>query len=213
MSNVAGPGRRLKAGALDAAAVLALLCAGMVVVSWLDRRLSQFWVVSIFAAWSVLLPPGYLFTEVLRGRTPGKKLTGLKVGDAAGGPASRRALWARWLLKSSPVLVGTAGMLAQIAADRFPAYGLLQVVTKAIQEVSGRLRSDAALGVMFTPIVYAAGVPLAAALAAGWLMVLGPSRRALHDRLTGTAVYVVPTPETEGHAFEPLIGEGKSAGV
>jgi hypothetical protein len=47
------------------------------------------------------------------------------------------------------------------------------------------------------------GELLAFALIAGFLLVLLPPRRALHDRLTGTAVYRKPLPFAK-RGFEPV---------
>jgi uncharacterized RDD family membrane protein YckC len=204
MTDIAGPGRRLKAAAIDVAAVVALLCVCMVLVAWTDRWLNQGEVVFIFVGGSVLLPTGYLLAEVWRGRTLGKWMTGLRVGHRRGGPACRRGLWGRLVLKSSPVFVGTAGMVAQIAFGRFPVYDVFRPYARSIENFARRLHSEAALGLMYTPLVYGAGLPLAALLAAGWLGVFSTSRRALHDRLTRTSVYIEPSAEP-ARAFEPLM--------
>src|SRR6185503_1231476 len=136
----------------DVAAVAALLCACMVLTAWLDRRSNQQWVVFAFVASSVLLPPGYLLTEVRSGQTPGKWLTGLKVGHHRGGRASKVALWGRWALKSSPVFVGTAFMLAQILVDRPVFYNLMRPVMQAAEAAGRRMHSEALHGMLAAPV-------------------------------------------------------------
>jgi hypothetical protein len=95
-------------------------------------------------------------------------------------------------------------MLFRILVDKPLFYDLMRPLMQAAEAVGRRMHSDAVQGMLVTPVVYAAGIPLALLLMAGWLLVLAPSRRALHDRLTGTSVYFAAAIDGASPAFEPL---------
>ena len=214
MSAPAGPGRRAAAAALDAVVVFALLCAGTAVVMRADRSLPQRWVMATLAAWSVL-PLGYLAAEAVTGRTLGKRWVRLKVGARDGGAAGPAARWGRWALKASPVAVATAAVIAEIAAEAYPISQMLLPYVDILERLAapiGGIRGAAGPFILVV-VVYGGGIPLAVLLVLSWLPALGPSRRALHDRLTRTSVHFHPVAEPTGRAFEPLLPAPKPPGA
>lgn len=130
-------------------------------------------------------------TEAFGSATPGKSFVGLRVVRRDGRTATTGRRVCRWAVKQSP-LVCFAGTLS-----------LLMVSEMGMPLPDG----------LWLPLGFAIQ-GLSLIIAAGCLLVLMPSRRALHDLLTGTAVYREEDVVREaGHAFRPLPLQVSGAGA
>ena len=130
----------------------------------------------------VMLVLMYSATEAYGSCTPGKSFVGVRVVRHDGRPATRGRRVVRWAVKQSPLFCLGAGLSLLPLADQGLSFfeSLVPLVGLLIQV-------------------------LALILTLGCFLVLTPGRRAVHDLLTGTAVFrdedVVRDP---GHAFRPL---------
>src|SRR4029453_4171736 len=97
----------------------------------------------------------YLFVEVRRGRTLGKRLMRLRVGAVGGGRAGRGALWWRVAIKALPVLVATAVPPIEVLTNNY-------FLTDAVG-VPGPMFDLSGAGALLWrfAVVYGGGVPVA----------------------------------------------------
>ena len=117
-------------------------------------------------AGSALIGLLWFGTEGIWGATPGKRLLRLRIGTEAGERASLRTYLLRWALKNSPTLVGLLAVIVSLDLPR--------------------------LGNLFSLASNLCGV----VVVAGCCIAYGSDQQALHDILSGTAVYrAVTLPE------------------
>jgi hypothetical protein len=182
----AGVGVRLAATMIDAAFLLPMFqLVRWGVQEYLGK--SGVWA-SVFAGNVLVL--AYTSLEVLRTATPGKALLRLSIraDDATPAPRGRRV--ARWALKYGGRLCGLADALTGIILVRRAAEWLGLAIFRAEPIHFVTLRYLGELLVLFSVI--------------GFFFALAPSRLALYDRLTRTAVYR-RRPGVGKRGFEPLM--------
>lgn len=200
----ASPGIRFGAALIDALAVAAILIAGTAITFAAGSVTRNRGVIALAASLGGAAAAAYLLPEAFTGRTLGKRLLRLRVVGGRGRRQARRALLARWAVKCSPVYVATAVLCAEIAANQYPLTTIVVPLAWQIHRLLEGVVGPSLLlrSIVWSPAVYGAGIPFAVILLAGCLPALGPRRLALHDRLTGTAVYA-DGPRTP-RGFDPL---------
>ncbi len=106
------------------------------------------------------------------------------------GQMRREALLLRWFIKYSSRLFGILdGLSVSITLRRAAVWlGLAFFWHQPLESVTGRV----------------VGESLLLAVLGGFVFVLGPRRQALHDRLSGTAVFSYSLPVAK-RGFEPVL--------
>ena len=195
---------RLAAALIDAVVVYGFLLAGTFLAFTAAFTRYHRGLLALIVSLGGAAAAAYLLPEATRGRTLGKKLLRLRVETRDGRRRQKAALLARWAIKTSPLFMATAVVCVELAADRYPLTDVVRPLVSAMERLFGRAgeRSWVLQSILWSPIVYGGGIPLAAVLLAGCVTALGRRGLALHDRLTGTAVYV--DARAEAHGFEPL---------
>lgn len=193
MSTKAGLGSRTAATLLDLALFMPVYYAAVFLLTKLyGRPGDRMWdlnPVRVSATVGNALWLGYSSLEWWAGATPGKLLLGMRIEAAAGGPAPRGQLFLRWAIKQGVRICGLLDAITLTYAVRLLlAKGGLAFFYH--EPMNFKLIRDL-------------GEILGLVTAGGFLLVLRPDRRALHDLLTGTAVYRKVQP-TSKRGFEPV---------
>jgi hypothetical protein len=182
----AGVGVRLAAALVDAA----LLLPAYQLLRWAAL---EYWDKS--GAWASYtagnaLVLAYTSWEFLLSGTPGKALLRLSIRSADGAPAPRGRRLGRWALKWGGRLCGLIDAATGVVLVRRGAewLGLAIFRSEPLNFVTLRFLGEL----------------LVLASVAGFFFALGPTRLALYDRLTGTAVYRRPAGVGK-RGFEPLM--------
>ena len=140
--------------------------------------------VEVTAAWCMIML--YFALEIFPGDSPGKWLVGITITLPDGRRAPRGRLVVRWLIKY--------------------AYWLLIGVVLMLDWLSALSRADPVLVDTAAEYLKLAAQCAALLIVLGMIGTLLPQRRALHDWLSGTAVYdqieLIRKPPQGGHAFE-----------
>jgi hypothetical protein len=182
----AGFGVRLAAALVDAALLLpAYQLARWAAQEWLHK--SGVWASVVLGNLLVLT---YTSVEFWKTATPGKALLRLSILADDASPAPRPRRFARWTLKFGGRVCGVVDMVTSVILVRRAAewLGLAVFRSEPIHFVT--LRYVGELLILFSIV--------------GFFFALGPSRLALYDRLTRTAVYRRP-PGVGKRGFEPLM--------
>jgi hypothetical protein len=141
-------------------------------------------IVEFTAAWCVIML--YFALEIFPGDSPGKWLVGITITLPDGRRPPRGRLVVRWLIK-------------------YACYLLIGVVLM-LDWLSALSRADLVLVDTAAEYLKLAAPCAALLVVLGMIGTLLPQRRALHDWLSGTAVYdqieLVRKPPQGGHAFE-----------
>jgi uncharacterized RDD family membrane protein YckC len=105
---VAGVGSRVLAGFLDGLLVGVLQIVWLVVCFWPLAGSGGTWRYVVYAGGAFLLDWAYFagMEIAMRGRTPGKRMVGLRVIARSGGTASARSLLLRNLIRTVDLVVG-----------------------------------------------------------------------------------------------------------
>jgi uncharacterized RDD family membrane protein YckC len=136
------------------------------------------------AAWCAMML--YFALEIFPGDSPGKWLVGITITLPDGRRAPRGRLLARWLIKYAYLLLmGAILMLGWVRPSSRAAGDLVEMIIEGLLMASWCSALLIVLGMIGT---------------------LLPQRRALHDWLSGTAVYdqieLIRKPPQGGHAFQ-----------
>ena len=141
-----------------------------------------------------LLWLAYSSLEWVVGRTPGKMLLRMKVTAADGSPAPRGQLVLRWAAKYS---VRIFGLLDAIILTTYARHVIARGGLAVFYHEPMNLKLARILGELCAIVILA-----------GFLLTLRPDRRALHDLLTGTAVYRRRPPLAK-RGFEPVTQDAR----
>ena len=174
---------RFWANFVDAAALflMSLMFVGIVAVADAVAGFSEVAVVVVMSGYLALVL-AYGASEAYGTATPGKSFVGLRVVGRDGRPTTVGRRVGRWAVKQSP-LICFAGTFSLFVLSNWgaPVPEVLGVATAILSRV------------------------LTLAVSLGCLLVLLPARLALHDLLTGTAVYREQDVVRDvGHGFRPL---------
>jgi uncharacterized RDD family membrane protein YckC len=155
----------------------------------LTTSLNNFGIVSLLGGAVLLI--GYGLLEVLMAATPGKRLAGLTIAADDAQPAARGRLLKRWAAKHVPVFFAAPMMLLWTILSPYnyhvplPDYVEPGVVALAVVDTI-------LTGLLLLMVV------------GGCFLALLPARTALHDKLSGTAVYLAADLNAR-HSFEPVV--------
>jgi len=148
--DIAGAGSRFSAAAVDGTivllALLALVLAALLAAQADPTGLSGF-VYGILLGGSLLVGMGYQLAFALwwNGRTPGKRLLGLRVVSADGWPASpsqhllRSLIWPLDVLLPVPLPFGLLGLLTIVVTERRQRLGDLVAGTLVLRDEDERV--------------------------------------------------------------------------
>jgi uncharacterized RDD family membrane protein YckC len=165
------------------------------VVLNLSTALNNFGIVSLLGGAVMLV--GYGFLEVLMAATPGKRVAGLTIAGDDGRPAARGRLMKRWAAKHAPVFFAAPMMLLWSILSPYnyhlPLPDFVQPGVVALAVIDTILT-----GLLLLMVV------------GGCFLALLPARTALHDKLSGTAVYLAADLNAR-HSFEPVVATAAAA--
>jgi uncharacterized RDD family membrane protein YckC len=193
MHTKATPALRIAATFLDLALFIPIYFAAVFAITkLLGKPGDRMWdlnPVRLSATAGNLLWLAYSSLEWLAGRTPGKMLLRMTILSEDGSPAPRGRLFLRWAAKHSPRI-----------------FGLLDAVT--VTWALRMLIAKAGLAIFYhEPMNFKlardVGELLMLIILGGFLLTLRPARTALHDVLSGTAVYH-RRPALAKRGFEPV---------
>jgi len=177
------------------AVVVHLLVAADLVVN-MTTNLNDFGILSLFGGGVMLV--SYGFIEALTAITPGKRLAGLVIASADGEPPTRRALLTRWLTKNVAIFFA------------IPTCALWTLLSPYNYHV--HLPDFLSAGVLVLAVVDTVLTTiLLVTVVAGCFMAAKPDRQALHDALSGTAVFrraEILAPRS----FEPVVARAMHEG-
>lgn len=194
---------RGRAAVVDVVAMFLIsLFVGIVGLAFLHGVSGERWVsmVSILLLSALLL---YTALDVFMAATPGKAMLDLTVTRRDGFPAPARRLVSRWAVRNGAFLLLTLTGCLELTRD-----AVERAKGRPFAAVVGYALDDAVREAIVLSYPTAGWYALLVWFPGSLLAAVPPRRQALHDLLTGTAVYRtrdVVRAET-GRAFQPILG-------